>query len=158
MLAPAAGGETVEIRAIAGGTEQTVATALTAPDGTWSASVPLDRTSVVRAVYRGGATPGVISNVAGVEVLPAISLDAGQPANGGVAVNGTVQPGKRLVTITIYQGTKKVGTRRLHVSRDTFSGTVALPGAASYSLIASVPADAVTGAGRSNPVKLPPSR
>ncbi len=43
-------------------------------------------------------------------------------------MSGTVQPGKRLVTVSIYEGTKKVGTRRLRVSRDTFSGNVALPG------------------------------
>jgi hypothetical protein len=157
-LTPATGGEGVEIRAMSGGSERTVANALTAPDGTWSASFPLDRSSVVRAVYRGGSTPGVISNVAGIQVLPAISLTAGQPANGEVAVKGTVEPGKSVVTVTIYDGTKKVGTRRLHVNGDAFSGTVALPGTATYSLIASVPADSLTGAGRSNTVKLPPSR
>jgi hypothetical protein len=69
MLTPATGGETVEVRALAGGREVTVASALTAPDGTWSVDVALARTSVVRAVYRGGATPGVISGVAGVEVV-----------------------------------------------------------------------------------------
>lgn len=157
-LTPASGGETVALRALAGGTEETVATALTAPDGSWSADVSLERSSVVRAVYRGGPTPGVISNVAGVQVLPVISLTAGDPAQGEVPVSGTVQPTRELVTITAYQGTKKVKTRRLRVSDGAFSGTVALPGAAAYSLVASVPADAATGAARSNPVKLPASR
>jgi hypothetical protein len=53
-----------------GGTEQVVASALTAPDGTWSAAVPAPQeSSVLRAVYLGGAGPGVISNVVGVKVV-----------------------------------------------------------------------------------------
>ena len=157
-LTPATGGETIELRALAGGREQTVASALTAPDGSWSADVPVDRSSVVRAVYRGGSTPGVISNVAGVAVVPLISLSAADPADGKVTVSGTVSPGRSLVTIDVYRDGKVVKTRRLHVTDGAFTGDVALPGTAAYSLIASVPADASTSAARSNAVKLPASR
>jgi hypothetical protein len=46
-----------------------VASALTAPDGTWSATPVPRRSGVFRVVYLGaGGSPGVISNVAWVNV------------------------------------------------------------------------------------------
>jgi hypothetical protein len=69
-LSPARGGEAVQVRELSAGTEQVVANALTAPDGSWSASPPARSSGLFRAVYLGarGASPGVISNVAFVAV------------------------------------------------------------------------------------------
>jgi hypothetical protein len=67
-------GQPIEIRALAGGRENVVATATTGPDGAFIATVPsLTRTSVLRAVFAGGgdARPGVVSPVAYVIVAPA---------------------------------------------------------------------------------------
>jgi uncharacterized protein with LGFP repeats len=62
-------GEAIELRALSGGYEQVVGSAVTAPDGTWSANLPGPQAhAVVRAVFAGarGARPGVISPVIGV--------------------------------------------------------------------------------------------
>jgi hypothetical protein len=62
-------GEAVELRALSAGQEQVVGSAITAPDGTWSADLPAPQASaVVRAVFAGagGERPGVISPVLGV--------------------------------------------------------------------------------------------
>jgi hypothetical protein len=71
-LSPARGGETIEIRELSAGRERVVASATTAPDGTWFATPLAQRSGVFRAVYLGGeSSPGVISNVAWVTVTPA---------------------------------------------------------------------------------------
>jgi hypothetical protein len=68
-LSPARGGEVVDIRELVAGKEQVVASALTAPDGSWSASPPAQHSGLFRAVYLGAqGSPGVISNVAWVVV------------------------------------------------------------------------------------------
>jgi hypothetical protein len=158
-LSPAVGGEVVQIRELSAGKERVVTSALTAPDGSWTASPTAERSGVFRAVYLGGvgAGAGVISNVAWVGVTPVIALSADQPANGSVRVHGTVSPAKKLVTVTAYRGSRKAASRKFKVANGAFRGSLALPGAAAYSLIANEPADLATAAGRSNVVKLPAS-
>jgi hypothetical protein len=154
-LSPASGGEPVEIRALAEGRERVVASALTAPDGSWSSQMPAPaRSSLVRAVYMGGASPGTISNLARVEVTPVISLGAEQPGTGSVVVDGTVAPGRKAVTVTAYRGRQKVSTRRIAVRDGSFRGAIGLPAAGTYRLVATVPADAATGAARSHSVEV----
>ena len=158
-LSPARGGEAVEIRELAGGSERVVASALTAPDGTWSATPAAERSGVLRAVYLGdgASSPGVISNVAWVAVTPIVTLTAGRPSGGKVKVTGTVAPAKPYVTVFAYRGSKRVAVRRLAASDGSFSGSLKLPEPVAYSLIADAPADAATAAGRSQTVKLPAS-
>jgi hypothetical protein len=156
-LAPASGGEAVEVRERAAGKEHVVATAITAPDGTWSAMVPPpERTAVLRAVYAGGATPGVVSNVAYLLVTPLLTLNASAPQNGRVEASGTVQPRKPLVKVTAFRGGKRVGSRRLRARDGDFRGRVRVSGTPDR-LVAQVPADAASAAGRLT-VKLPPSQ
>jgi uncharacterized protein with LGFP repeats len=158
-LSPALGGEAVEVRELAGGREQVVATAVTAPDGTWSATPVAERSGVFRAVYVGakGTSPGVISNVAWVTVTPVITLSASRRTDKLVDVSGTIAPAKRTVTVTAYRGGKRVAAKTLTGTSGSFSGTLALPKPGSYTIVATVPADAATAAGRSQPVKLPAS-
>jgi hypothetical protein len=158
-------GEVVEVRSLAGGKETAVASAITAPDGTWSAAVPAPaRYSVLRAVFAGdgGDRPGVISPVAAVDVVPAIGLSAEQPsvpAGRSVVVDGTVSPPKRRVTIVAYRvladgRLKRAATRRVRVSRGAFRAGIRLARAGTYRLVARVPADSATGAGSSAPVEV----
>jgi hypothetical protein len=155
-LTPASGGEAIEIRQLAAGKERAIATALTAPDGTWSANVPAESNGVLRAVYHGGSTPGVISNVASLLVTPSLTLTTDATEPGTVKVSGTVSPEKRLVKVTAYRGSKQVGARNLTASDGAFSGSIRAKGTPTR-LVASVPADAITGAARFT-VKLPPSQ
>ena len=156
-LTPASGGEAIEVRELAAGKERVVASALTAPDGTWSASVPPPpRNAVLRAVYTGGASAGTISNVAYEQVTPVLSLIAEDPAGGSVKVSGTVQPKKRLVKVVAYRGNKPVGSRRLRAADGDFQGAIPVRGTPTR-LVATVPADAATGAARFA-VKLPTSQ
>jgi hypothetical protein len=149
----------VEVRELAGGREQVVATAITAPDGSWSAAPPAQRSGVFRAVYLGakGSSPGTISNVAWVTVTPVITLSASRRTDTLVDVSGTVAPAKRKVTVTVYRGGKKAAAKTLKVTNGSFSGTAALPKPGAYSVVASVAADVATAAGRSQTVKLPAS-
>jgi hypothetical protein len=158
-LSPARGGEAVEIRELAGGREQVVATALTAPDGTWSAAPAAQLSGVFRAVYLGakGSSPGVISNVAWVTVTPVITLEASRASNGTLKVRGTIAPGKPLVTVTAHRGSTSIAIKRLGAGDGTFSGSLKVPATGALSLTAQVPADVATAAGRSQAVKLPPS-
>jgi hypothetical protein len=157
-LSPARGGEAIEIRELSAGRERVVGSALTAPDGSWSASPVAERSGVFRAVYLGApSSPGVISNVAWVEAVPVVTLDAGQRSGGRVDVSGTIAPAGKRVTVTAYRGSTKAVARRFKATDGTFHGSIDLPTSAAYSLIASVPADAATAAGSSNVVKLPAS-
>jgi hypothetical protein len=135
-----------------------VATALTAPDGTWSAAPPAQRSGVFRAVYLGakGDSPGTISNVAWVTVTPVVTLTASRRSGTLVDVSGTVAPAKKKVTVTAYRGGEKAAAKTLKVTSGSFSGTVALPKPGPYSIVASVAADAASAAGRVV-VKLPAS-
>jgi hypothetical protein len=160
-LSPARGGEAVEIRELSRGRERVVARALTAADGTWTAAPAAQRSGVFRAVYLGSgdpASPGVISNVAYVAVTPVITLSAERQGSGEVAVSGTVAPARRAVTVTLYRSGKRVSAKALGAMSGSFGGTVTLPKPGNYSLVASVPADAATAAGRSQTVKLPASQ
>jgi hypothetical protein len=157
VLTPAVGNEAIEIRELAAGKERVVASALTAPDGTWSAQLSPKRNAVLRAVYRGGSTPGVISNVSGVTVTPVLTLIAENPERGATLVSGTVAPKKRSIKVSVYRRGKQVGSRTLNAADGDFRGTVKLPAGADR-LIASVPADAATAGARSNTVKLPTSQ
>jgi hypothetical protein len=61
--------EAIELRALSGGHEQVVGSAITAPDGSWSVDLPAPQAhTVVRAVFAGsgGERPGVISPVVAV--------------------------------------------------------------------------------------------
>jgi hypothetical protein len=155
-LTPASGGEAIEIRELTAGKERPIATALTAPDGTWSAAVPTEHSGVLRAVYHGGETPGVISNVSYLFVTPLLTLSADALSARSISVSGSVSPEKRLVKVVAYKGSKRVGSRNLTATDGSFSGEISVK-ASPTRLVATVPADSVTGAGRFT-VKLPPSQ
>jgi hypothetical protein len=64
--------EAIELRALSGGHEQVVGSAITAPDGSWSVDLPAPQAhTVVRGVFAGsgGERPGVISPVIAVRPI-----------------------------------------------------------------------------------------
>ena len=153
-------GEPVEIRALAVGRERVIATAITASNGTWSASLPaLKRSSVLRAVFTGtGADrPGVISPLRGVTVYPIVAIGADQrtvPAGSSVLVTGGVRPGKRRVILSVTGEAGKAQARRLAAADGSFQTRVKLARPGTYRIVASVPADSATAAGRSAPLEV----
>jgi hypothetical protein len=157
-LSPARGSEAIEVRELSAGRERVVGSAVTSPDGTWFANVGAERSGVFRAVYPGDAvSPGVISNVAYVAVTPAITLDASRRSDGRLHVAGTVAPAKPFVTVTAYRGSKRVAAKRLKATDGSFGASLDVPARSALSLLAEVPADAATAAGRQT-VKLPASQ
>jgi hypothetical protein len=131
--------------------------------GRWSiVPPPMSRSALLRAVFAGAGpgTPGVISPVAAVAVVPALGIRAEQSsvaAGGSAIVDGAVRPSKPRVTVAAYRvlangGLKRVATRTAGARAGAFRASIRLPAAGTYRLVASVPADAVTAAGLSAPV------
>lgn len=153
-------GETVELRALAGGRERVVATALTAPDGSWSVTPPaLSRSSVLRAVFpgEGADAPGIISPLVGVTVVPAISIKADRMrATPGdtITVTGSVRPSKRRVSLSVARGAHQASVRRIATDSGRFSAKVKLARAGTYRITASVPADGRTTSARSSAIRV----
>jgi hypothetical protein len=158
-------GETVELRAVAGGKEQSVGTTTTAADGSWSTTLPpQQRSEAIRAVFAGagGDRPGVFSPYVFVTVVPAIGLSSEQPsvpAGGVVTVDGTVAPAKRRVTLVAYRvlssgRAARESTRRATVTAGAFRAAIRLKHPGTYRLVATVPADSATAPGRSAAVEV----
>ena len=153
--APIAGAP-VEVQRLSHDRAVTLATAITAADGTWSATVPgLERDVVLRALHP--VSPAAASNVIGVGVEPVLTLTlVSQPP---VRITGTVLPPKRNVTLDTYRlvnGQRRlIGRRRIRTSGGQFN-VRALIGARSgdYVLVARTPAGDGTLAGASPPLNV----
>jgi len=161
QLTPAPGlavpaGATVEIRdRLASGAGRVLATVPLAPDGTFSASLPLTRSDVVQAVFAGGGgLPRLVSGVLFATVAPSVTLQASavSAARGGtVTLSGSVNPappGRVSVVEEELRGTKyrRIRTLLVRAKRGAFSVTVGLARAGSFRFTAR------SGAGASVPV------
>ncbi len=150
--APIAGAP-IEIQRLSRDRATTLATAATAADGTWTVTVPLARTSVLRALHP--VAPAAASNVIAVGLEPVLTLVLA--ASAPVTVSGTVNPSKPRVTLYIYRvvnGRRRLVHRKsIRVRAGQFSATAlvgATPG--SYVLVARTSAGDGTLAGASAPL------
>jgi hypothetical protein len=146
------GGEPVELqRVVPGAGALTIASATTASDGSWSASVALTYSTILRALHR--SPPAAVSALAQVAVAPAITLAlaSGSP----VRVSGTVAPAKRVVVIEVRRRGRVIKRKRVAVGPGGgFAATVwvARPGDVVRALSA---ADALNAAGASAVMAVP---
>ncbi len=144
----------IEVQRLSHDRAVTLASATTAVDGTWTATLPpIERGVVLRALHR--VVPAAASNVIGVGVTPALTLSlVSQPP---VRVTGTVLPPKPNVTLDSYRvvnGARRlVHRRRIRTSGGHFN-VRALVGAppGSYVLVARAAAGDGTLAGASPPL------
>jgi hypothetical protein len=151
--APLAGAP-LEIQQMApsGPPDTTVGTTQTGSDGSWSASVTLQRNTLVRALHQ--PHPAAVSDWAELAVAPVITLAA--TSSSPLVLAGTVSPAKRSVTVYLYRaahtGGKPVKKRRVNVSGGRFTAHLSAPRPGTYVAIARSAADASTAAGASPPV------
>jgi len=136
-----------------GTTETTLGSAVTGPDGRFTATVPLTRYSLLRALHR--PAPATVSTLVGVDVAPAITvtIESAVP----LKVAGTVHPPTKTALIELYAvqtggAWKLLHRKHLRVQRGAFAATLATPGPGDYALSVHTPADAVSAAGVSAPV------
>ena len=154
-------GGLVEVRQLTGGRERVLASALAAPDGSWSAGLPpLTAGMLVRAVFLGDpGRPGVVSSPAFVAVAPRIELSVSPNpvAPGGTAIAaGSVRPSKRRVSVTAYLrrpdgSERRVAARSVPVRGGVFRADLRLAEPGSYRLVARAAADERSLAAESPP-------
>jgi N-acetylmuramoyl-L-alanine amidase-like protein len=136
------------------GAPTTVATAVTAADGTWATTLAPPENTLVRALHR--PTPATVSDVALLAVEPVITLQVDSVSP--LTVSGTVSPPKRFVTVDLYAlangHRRRVASKRLAVSHGRFSGRIRTQRHGRSVLIARTAADAINVAGASAPVGL----
>ena len=155
----AAGGAPIELQTLARhdgalGAATTVATAIAAADGTWSATLAPVENTLVRALHR--PRPATVSDVALLAVEPVITLQVDSVSP--LTVSGTVSPAKRFVTVDLYAlgngHRRRVAGKRLAVKHGRFSGRLGTRRHGRSLLIARTAADAATVAGASAPVRV----
>jgi hypothetical protein len=153
--APIASGP-IQIQSLANDQATTISVANQAPDGSWSATVPVERNLILRALH--AVQPAAASNVVYVSVAPVITLalSATSPAR----VSGTVDPAsKRHVILDVYRlrnGRRHlIHSKQLPVVGGQFSAR-ALIGVPSgnYVLVARTVAGGGTLAGASPPLRV----
>jgi N-acetylmuramoyl-L-alanine amidase len=136
------------------GSPTTVATATTAPDGTWTATLAPVENTLVRALHR--PAPATVSDVALVAVEPVITLQVESVSP--LTVTGTVSPPKRFVTVDLYAlangHRRRVTGKRLAVKDGRFSGQIRTRRHGRSLLIARTAADAASIAGASAPLEV----
>jgi N-acetylmuramoyl-L-alanine amidase len=152
-----AGGAPIELQTVGSrgpvlGAATTVATPVTAADGTWSATLAPVENTLVRALHR--PAPATISDVALLAVEPAITLQVDSVSP--LRVSGTVSPPKRFVEVDLYAlghgHRRRVTGKRLAVRHGRFSGQIRTRRHGRSLVIARTAADAATVAGASAPV------
>jgi hypothetical protein len=136
------------------GSPTTVATATTAADGTWTATLAPVENTLVRALHR--PVPAAVSDVALLAVEPVITLQVASVSP--LTVSGTVSPPKRFVTVDLYAlangHRRRVTGKRLAVKNGRFAGQIRTRRHGRSLLIARTAADASTVAGASAPVEV----
>ena len=136
------------------GRRLTLAIAVTAPDGAWTAAVAPKVNVLLRALHR--PSPATLSDWVSFEVAPRIALrvTAGAP----LQVSGTIVPPKEQVTVELHRGSRVTGapvrTKRLAAANGRFAGTIRRPKPGRYTLIARSAEDADNVAGTSPPIPL----
>jgi uncharacterized protein with LGFP repeats len=157
-------GATVDVQQRTSAGPKTISSAITAADGTWSATGPLARAASLRAVYRGDSThSAVVSPPLQVTVAPAILLMAAtqQVVPGAVIeFSGTIAPVKPKLAIVISQqqpdgSFAPVRTIRFGSAEDgSFRRAIGFPAAGHYQVVAQTAADRANAAGASAPVAI----
>lgn len=140
----------------------TLGTVTTDENGAWTATVPLSRAAVLRAVYRGDDEhPAVVSAGLVATVPPQITLTAvtqQAPVGTVIQFTGVVEPVKRRIAIVItkQQPDGTFTTFReitLRAAADgTFARSIGFLEAGNYQVIAHTPADDVNALGTSAPI------
>jgi hypothetical protein len=141
-------GATVDLQKL--GSAVAVATVTTASDGTFSATLELDRRSAIRALYRD--VPAAVSDLVTVEVKPRVELavDSIRP----LLVSGQVAPATRRVYVDVYRHRRLLTSRRVAVRQGRFSVRLPTPRRGHYRVVARTPATARFAAGVSKPVAI----
>jgi hypothetical protein len=158
--APAApvAGDPVQIQAVSGvGVVTMLATATTGADGSWTTTLTLTRSAVLRALH--AVAPAVVSPLLVVGVTPVLTLALASTAP--LRVTGTVTPAKRTVTISVYKlsGAHRtlVLTQPVTARNGRFTARLALPrraGHGSFVVLARTAIDVESAAGASPPLAL----
>jgi hypothetical protein len=156
-------GAPVEIQRRSAEGYETVASAVTGDDGTWSVTAPLTRNAAVRAVYRGGeSSSAVVSETVGVRIPAQLTIQAQtQTAVTGVPVqlDGTVFPAKRGITLFVtrlapdggYGSIREIAVRS---SGGSWSQAVTFDAPGRYQVVAASASDRLNAAGVSAPVEM----
>jgi hypothetical protein len=145
----------LQIQSVSGiGVLTPLATVTTGADGTWSTTLTLTRSAVVRALHQ--VSPAAVSDLVAIGVTPVITLALASASP--LRVSGTIAPAKRTVTISVYKlagrHRRLVLTKRVTVRQGSFATRLNVGRAArgNYLIIARTAADIVTAAGASAPV------
>ena len=153
--APLAGAP-VDVQRLSADAATTIATATTAADGSWQATVTVARTAVLRALH--APAPASVSDVVQVAVQPVLTL--GLISASPLRVSGTVQPAKPNVWLDVYElvaGHRRLlRRRRVRVSQGRFTARPSLGARRGrrYVLVARTTAGGGTLAGASPPLRL----
>ncbi len=137
------------------GGETTIATLITAGDGTWSYTATPAQNTLLRALHR--EAPAAVSDIVVLAVAPVLTLAIDSTAP--LSVSGTVTPAGPHVTVDVYRlgprrSRRLVRTKRLAAVGGSFSARLKRPGAGRYVLIARTQATARYAAAASAPVSL----
>jgi hypothetical protein len=130
----------------------TIATASTAPDGSWSAPVTLQGNAMLRVLHR--QHPATVSDPWQVAVGPAITLTVA--SNAPLQVSGTIAPSKPEVIVDVYAvghtSGKPLASKRVPVVQGAFTAKLSFHRPGRFVLVARSQADASNGDGASAPV------
>ena len=148
----------LEIQAVSGiGVVTTVATATTADDGSWVATLTPARSAVLRALH--AVAPATVSELLLIGVAPVLTLAGASTSP--LRVTGTVTPAERRVTLSVYKlsgGHRQlILTRQVPVHGDRFSARLTLPRRArrgSFVIVARSAVDVANAAGASAPLSV----
>jgi hypothetical protein len=146
----------IQVQSLANDESTTITNAVTAADGTWSATVVVQRNAILRALHAD--QPASASNVVYVGVAPVITLTLTSSAP--VHVSGTVNPAsKRHVILDLYRLRKGrrhlIHSKQLPVIGGQFSARALIgvqPG--NYVLVARTVEGGGTLAGASPPLRI----
>ena len=151
--APLAGAP-IELQQIAPESENTIATATTDAGGNWSVTLRPTANVLLRALHR--PAPAAVSDVAAIEVAPALTLTLDSSAP--VQVSGTVSPHRASVIVDLYRvsGGRRhlIKSKRAAAGAGTFGASFNASRPGRYVLVARTTAGPRNVAGASPPVAL----
>ena len=132
----------------------TIASATTAADGSWSVSLASQTNMIVRALH--SPYPASVADWTLVAFAPVLSIQL--QSSSPLVVTGTISPAKRRVTVALYPAARTSGKplsrRRVSVSQGQFSAQLPVPGPGSYTVIATSAADPSHAPGASPPLSV----
>jgi 5-hydroxyisourate hydrolase-like protein (transthyretin family) len=147
-------GAPIELQQIAPESERTIATATTDAGGNWSVTLTPTANVLVRALHR--PAPAAVSDVAAIEVAPALTLTLDSSAP--LQVSGTVSPHRASVTVDLYRlsGGRRhlIRSKQVAAGAGTFQASFNARRTGRYVLVARTTAGARNVAGASPPVAL----